>query len=183
MSGRATHLLLSVSVLTVLCGCSDPSLPPPTLGVKDWKPSRAVGGSLEVRPLPPADQVLEDHRKWVESSTAPVARFYETVLVAPNQHDFRVVVRRDDTPMGRPEHTYVSFIYRDATNGSYEFSWHRLGRQNADFLKLGDTPKQVWTRLNWRASKPDLPLLEIVAFEGLRPDRVFLAEPGGVRTW
>jgi hypothetical protein len=81
--------------------------------------------------------------------------------------------------MGRPEHTYVSFVYRDTTNGSYEVYWDRLGRHDAGFLKLGDTPKKVWLTLNRMASEGGMPKLEIVAFEGVELGGGVIAQPGG----
>jgi hypothetical protein len=178
---RAARIWPAALVCFTLCGCGEPSLPPPTLGVDNWKPS-SVGGPLEVRPIPPASQVIADHQAWVEFSTAAIARLYEIVLKgASNQHRFAVEIRRGETPMGRPQHTYASFVYQDPTNGAYELLWDRLGPHNADFLRLDDRPKRAWVTLNGRASTPGLPLLEIEACEGLKPDGVLLAEPGGER--
>ena len=156
-------------------------MPPPKLGVQTWKPT-PVGGPLELRPLPPANRVLEDYQKWMKESSGDLARVYELTLEgASNQLDFTVEVLRGETPMGRPEHTYVSFIYTNRTIGGYKFVWDRLGRHNADFLRLRGQSKQAWVELNWRASKPELPIVRIVAFEGLAPDGVLVAEPGGER--
>jgi hypothetical protein len=167
--------------LPIVLGCEDPSLPAVKTGVEAWKPT-PVGGVLELRPLPPASQILDDYRKWMEEEPASAARVYEATLVgASNQLRFRVEVTREDTPMGRPEHTYATFAYNDPTNGSYEMLWHRLGRHDADFLRLGDRPRRVWLELNWRASKPAQPLLQIVAFEGVEPFEVLVAMPGGAQ--
>ena len=169
----------SLIFVACLCGCGEPAMPPPELGVQTWKPT-PVGGPLELRPLPPANRVLEDYQKWMKESSGDLARVYELTLEgASNQLDFTVEVLRGETPMGRPEHTYVSFIYTNRTIGGYKFVWDRLGRHNADFLRLRGQSKQAWVELNWRASKPELPIVRIVAFEGLAPDGVLLAEPGG----
>jgi len=175
--GLATQTICSFMIF--ICGCYEPSAPPPRLGAQNWKPP-PVGGALEVRPLPPAHDILEDYRKWMEENPASIARVYETTLVgASNQLDFSVEVRRGETPIGRPEHTYVSFLYRAGTNGVYQFWWDRLGRHNADFMKLGDTPKRVWVTFNWRASERSMPILSIDAFEGMEASGVILATPGG----
>jgi len=146
--------------------------------VKNWKPV-GIGGPVEVRPLPPADEVVAEWEKWLESETAAKGRVYETILSgATNQSGFTVKVTRGETPLGRPEHTYVSFIFKDPTNGTYEFMWDRLGRHNADFLKLGERPKTVWVRLNSVANRKGIPLLDIEAFEGLEPGAGIIAEPG-----
>jgi len=154
-------------------------MPPPKLGVENWRPT-PVGGQLEVRPLPPADRIVEDYASWMRETPGNVARVYEATLAgASNQLQFSAEVVRGETPVGRPEHTYVSFVYKNAASGAYKLVWDRLGRHDAAFLRLGEKSKQVWLTLNWRASRPSLPILEIVAFEGLGPDGVLLASPGG----
>jgi hypothetical protein len=173
---KLVHLLILV---ICLLGCGEPSMPPPKVGVRDWKPT-PLGGPLELKPLPPANQVLEDYRLWMKESPGNLARVYELTLAgSSNQVNFTVEVLRGETPMGRPEHTYVSFIYTNSTSGAYKFVWDRLGRHNADFLKLRNEARKVWVELNWRASSLELPVVQIVAFEGLQSDRVLLAEPGG----
>jgi hypothetical protein len=175
----AWRLVFPVFLATCLLGCGEASMPPPRVGVENWKPT-PVGGPLELRPLPPANQVLENYRDWMKERSGDLARVYEVTLDGvTNQRNFTVEVLRGETPLGRPEHTDVSFIYTNSTIGAYKFQWHRLGRHNADFLKLHGQSKQVWVELNWRASKPELPIVQIVAFEGLEPDGVLLAEPGG----
>jgi hypothetical protein len=117
----------------------------------------------------------------MEANPGEVARVYTATLVgSSNQQAFSVEVRRGETPMGRPEHTYVRFIYNDGTNGAYEFLWNRLGRHSGEFLKLGDQPKKVWITFNWRASHNRVPILEVAAFEGVELGGVVIAEPGGV---
>jgi hypothetical protein len=171
--------LLAMALTMFICGCGEPTSPPVKLGVPNWKPS-AVGGRVEVRPLPPANAILEDYRKWVEETPERVARVYETTLEgASNQLNFKVQIERGETPMGRPQHTYVSFLYSSETNGTYEFVWERLGRHNADFLKVRNGKKQVWVTFNWRASKSPIPILEIEAFEGMEVNGVLIARPGG----
>jgi hypothetical protein len=170
-------LIAIIAVGVVTCGC-DPSLPPPKVGVKNWKP-RSIGGPMEVRPLPPADRVVAEWEAWFESDLTQKSRVYEATLDgASNQFNFKVEVSRGETPMGRPEHTYVSFHYRDPTNGTYEFAWHRLGRHTGDYLRLKDRPRTVWVRLNSVANRPGIPLLQIEAFEEVEASGVTIAEPG-----
>ena len=170
--------IVVAAICGLTCGCGEPSLPPPKLGV-NWKVS-SVGGPLELRPLPPANEILRDFRNWMTASSGPVARVYEATLVgSSNQQAFSLEVRRGETPMGRPEHTYVSFVYNDGTNGAYELLWDRLGRHSGEFLKLGNQPKRVWVTFNWRASENRMPILEIAAFEGVEIGGVVIAEPGG----
>jgi hypothetical protein len=174
---RCAHFTFLL-IMIVGTGCGDSSPPSPKVGVQNWKP-QGIGGPLEVRPLPPSDMVAADYEAWLESETTEKARVYEVLLNgASNQVNYTVEVRKESTPMGQTEHTYISFIYKDSTNGSYEFSWHRLGHFNADFMKLGDLPKVVWVRVNKMASHGNLPLLEIKAFEGIEPGAGVIAEPG-----
>lgn len=158
-------------------GC-DPAMPPPKVGVKNWTPN-GVGGPIELRPLPPAYRINAEWETWLESDPSKKARVYEAVLKgASNQISFEVEVRRGETPLGRPEHTYVSFLYNDPTNGTYKFVWDRLGRHTGDYLRLGDQPRRVWVQLNSVANPSGIPLLQIEAFEGLESDGVIIAEPG-----
>lgn len=132
-----------------------------------------------MRPLPPADHVVAEWEKWFETDLEQKGRVYEKKLAgAQNQFNFKVEVRKDSTPLGNPEHTYVSFHYKDGTNGTYEFQWHRLGRHTGDYLKLGNEPRTVWVRLNSVANRPGVPLLQIEAFEGLEPGAGVIAERG-----
>lgn len=173
------YRLFVIALVMLLWGCDEPSEPPVTLGVQDWRPA-PVGGPLEVRPLPPSPQVWEDYQDWARATPWPVARVYEATLIgSSNQTDFKVEVRRSETPLGRPEHTYVSFIYKDPRGGAYMLLWHRLGRHNADFLRLGDRPMRVWVTFNWRASARSMPILEIEGVEGMGPPGVLIARPGG----
>jgi hypothetical protein len=172
-------IVLAFSMLA-FSGCDEPSAPPPKLGVQNWKPT-AVGGPMEVRPLPPATHLLEDFRRWANENSDHIARVYETTLIgASNQLNFKVEVSRGETPVGRPEHTYVSFIYSNPTNGIYQFLWDRLGRHSADFMRIGKYPKRVLVTFNWRASaQSSTPILEIVGFEGMEAEGVLIASPGG----
>jgi hypothetical protein len=182
---NSIHIVWPITIILLFgmltfSGCNEPSLPPPKLGVSNWKPP-AVGGPVEVRPLPSATQVQEDYRKWMNETPKAIARVYETVLIgSSNQLNFKVEVLRGETPMGRPEHTYVSFVFNNPTNGAYQFLWDRLGRHNADFMKLGRYPRQVLVTFNWRASEQSsMPILEIVGFEGMEASGVLIASPGG----
>jgi len=160
--------LLLVAAMMLAVGCGPVSEPPPKLGVKNWKMS-AVGGPVELRPLPAADKVMEDYRQWLDSDAATKARLYEAALVgASNQSNFFVRIQKGDTPMGQSVNTSASFTYR-SPGGEYELFWWRFGRHNADFLKLTDQPKIVWLQPNRVAEESGNLQLEIVAFEGLEP--------------
>ncbi len=177
MRGIVSTIVVA-AICGLTCGSGEPSLPPPKPGV-NWKVS-PVGGPLELRPLPPANEILWDFQNGMTASSGQVARVYEATLVgSSNQQAFSLEVRRGETPLGRPEHTYVSFVYNAGTNGSYEFLWARLGRHDAEFLKLGAQPKRAWVTFNWRASHNRMPLLNIAAFEGVELGGVVIAEPGG----
>jgi hypothetical protein len=170
--------LILLSCLLISIGGCGPSQPPPKVGVKNWRPS-GIGGPVEVRPLPPADRVVAEWEAWLASDATQKGRVYETTLLgASNQTGFVVEVQKGDTPLGRPEHTYVRFLYKDPTNGVYEFSWHRLGRHTGDYLRLGNSSRTVWVRLNSVANRPGIPLLQIEAFEGLESDGGIIAERG-----
>lgn len=161
-------LFLLVTAMIIFSRCFPLSDPPPKLGVKDWKPA-GIGGPVELRPLPPADKVLEDYRQWLESDSEVKARLYEATLVgASNQLNFSVKVVTGDTPLGQSVSTIVLFIYRTPA-GEYKLYWSRRGRHNVEFLRLTDQPKTVWLQLNTVADVIGMPQFEIVAFEGLEP--------------
>ena len=170
--------ILAVSVAVIFGGCGESSQPPPKTGVSTWRVN-GVGGPLELRPLPPASNVVTEWNEWIDSETATKARVYQVKLSgSSNQQNFKVEIRRSNTPLGWANWTFATFLYTDPTNGTYAFLWRRLGRHQADFLKLDDKTVEVWvTPLS--DSKTNIPLLHIEAFEGLEPTSpgVF-AEPG-----
>ena len=169
-------------LLAFLLSSCEPSLPPPKTGVANWK-IQSVAGPLEVRPIPPANQILNEYKEWIESESTDKARLYETALTgASNQLAFKVEIRKDNTPVGHPNHTFVSFVYRDPLNGTYQYLWHRLGRHTGEYLKLTESPRIVWVQFNEELTKGSgVPMLEIVAFEGLEPSGVVVAMPGRKR--
>lgn len=172
-------LFVAVIAVVFVTGCGDRGQPPPKLGVQNWKPN-GIGGTVEARPLPSSEAVLSNFQAWVASDVGRKGRVYETTLQgASNQLDFTVKVVGGDTPMGQTEETWVSFIYKDAEKGKYELFWTRRGRHNMDFLKLNDTPKQVWLLPNHPEMERTPPRLQIMAFEGLEPDWGIFAESGG----
>src|SRR6185503_18745198 len=106
-------------------------------------------------------------------------RLYEVVLVhATNQLNYTVNVQRGDTPMGAADFTFVTFEYRDPTNGTYRLEWHRRGRHQPDFLKLDGHPKKVWLQLFGAPEESTNPRLKIVAIEGVESRQVLVAEEG-----
>jgi len=171
-----------MTLTCALVGCGDASTPPPKVGVKYWTVS-GIGGPIQVRSLPPASKVVVDFDEWLNSESISKARVYQITLCgASNQTAFTVEVRREDTPLGRPEHTYVSFIYNDPTNGTYSLRWDRLGRHDAEFLRLGEKPKKAWLELNRQGSEGNVPKLDIVAFEDVELGGGVIAHPGKKRT-
>jgi len=172
------NTLLGVLVMVAVGGCGVSSQPPPKMGVENWRVN-GVGGPLELRSLPPANDVVTEWNEWIDSETVVKARVYKVELSgSSNQENFKVEVRRSNTPLGWADWTFAFFSYTDPSNGTYEFVWRRLGRHNADFLKLGDKSVEVWvTPLNDVVTNTLLLLIE--AFEGLEPTSpgVF-AEPG-----
>lgn len=173
--GKLTIILTSLMALE-LCGCGEHQ---PKLGVQHWKP-KPVGGLIEVRPLPPANQVSADYTKWLEDDGAKKkARVYETTLRwATNQVNFTTKILTGDTPLGQSRTTKAAFAFRNTTNGWYYLTWSRRGRCNADFLKLGDHGKQVWIRPVGELEESGIPEMQIVAFEGLEATGLLIAEPG-----
>jgi hypothetical protein len=160
--------LFLIAGMMFTTSCRPVTEPPPRLGVKNWQIS-GIGGPVEVRPLPPANQLMEDYKQWLDSEAATKARLYETTLVgASNQSNFSVQIRTGDTPIGQSVDTLASFTYR-SSGGQYELYWSRLGRHNANFLLLTDQPKTVWLQPNTVDNGSGNPQLEIVAFEGLEP--------------
>jgi hypothetical protein len=165
----ARGIFVSVGLLGAACG--PVSEPPPKIGVPNWKIS-AIGGSVEVRPLPRSDRVAEDFKQWMDSEADTKARLYEVVLVgATNQLDFSVDYRTGKTPTGTSFETVASFTYR-SPKGDYELVWSRFGRHDASFLRLTDEPKTVWLQPNVPnvvTNHKGVPRFEIVALEGLEP--------------
>jgi len=146
---RRAHCWFLIALPFVFGGCGDTDPPPPRLGVANWKPP-GIAGPIEVRPLPPADQVSPDYQQWFDTTPERKARVYEKVLHgASNQINFVVQTRRGKTPMGEKDSTWAYFTYKDATNGHYELFWTLGGRQNADFLRLKDRPTYRVAKVEW----------------------------------
>jgi hypothetical protein len=160
-------LIASVGLLIAACGCGPlTSSPPVVLGSSDWR-IPAVGGPLELRPLPPPENVCPDYEQWLRVTSEPVARIYEATLRgASNQTGFVTQTIEGDTPMGMSVLTQVTFSYH-SENGAYTLHWARFGRHNTDFLKLGDSPKKVWLQYH-PLSRRGKPEFSIMAFEGLK---------------
>src|SRR6266481_6593142 len=105
-------------IVSVVIGCGDPSLPSPKTNVHNWRAS-SIGGPIEARSLPAAEQVVDEYDRWLDSEAVPKARVYEIILCgASNQLTFTTEVRREKTPLGQAEHTYVCFIYKDPIKGA-----------------------------------------------------------------
>jgi len=113
------------------------------------------------------NKLEDDYRQWLASSNQPKVRLYEATLQNPgNQTAFRFEVTRGETPVGRRTMTFASFIYSDQTNGSYQLEWHKHGKQNPEFIRVGSKPKKVLLHLTQTQDVP-LPRLQIVAIEGV----------------
>lgn len=167
-----------VILLGITFGCRPVSQPAPKLGVTNWKP-KALGGTLEVRPIPSSQEIVVEWDKWLDSEAEKKARVYEiTLRGASNQMDFNVEITKENSPVGNAYHTYVRFLYKDPTNGLYQFVWHRLGRHAGDFLLLRDQPKTVWTRLSYVENREQIPILQIEAFESMEPGAGIIAKRG-----
>ena len=174
-SGRAiTLLVLSLTGLLV-AGCDEPPL---KVGVTNWKP-QSTAGPIETRPLPSAQQVHSNYQQWLESETAAKVRLYEVVMTdAANQLNYSVNIQRGDTPLGANDTTFVTFDYRDPTNGTYQLAWHMQGRHEPDFLNLDGHPKRVWLQLIGVPEESTKPRLQILAIEGVESRASLVAEPG-----
>ena len=174
-TGRAITLL-SVSLAALLVtGCDEGPL---KVGVVNWRP-QSTGGPNETRPLPLAQQVHSNYQQWLESETATRVRLYEVVLTdAANQLNYSVNIQRGDTPLGATDTTFVTFDYRDPTNGTYQLEWHMRGRHQPDFLKLDGHPKKVWLQLFGAPEESTNPRLKIVAIEKVESREALVAEPG-----
>jgi hypothetical protein len=175
----STSLLSWLQIVIVaavsFCGssCGDP---PIKTGVTDWKPC-SVGGPVEIRLLPPANQLYLDYENWLNADELAKARVYKlTLLGKTNQADFNVNVQHGDTPMGARDVTFVTFLYENGTNGTYKLSWSELGRQTPDFLKADEHPREIW--VTPFGSKREVPQLKIVAIEGIETRGALTAMPG-----
>lgn len=172
---RASALLAIGLVAILFVGCDEQPL---RVGVTNWKP-RSTGGPIDTRLLPPAQQVHSSYEQWLNSEVAARVRLYELVLAdATNQSNFTVNIQRGDTPLGAADTTFVTFNYRDSTNGTYQLEWHMRGRHQPDFLKLDGHPKKVWLQLFGAPGESTNPRLKILAIESVESREVLVAEPG-----
>ncbi len=168
--------LLLIGVVLFVTSCSEP----PLKWSDDWMP-KAVGGPIEIRPLPPADQLREDYEQWIRETNAPRLRLYaETIEFPAVQTEFKFNISRGDTPVGQRTFTHASFVYSNHTKGLYELSWMEAGRQRKEFLLVKDRPRKFLLMLTQTRNSP-FPELQIVAIEGVQnrgvrmassPDRV-----------
>lgn len=172
--GAITLLVVSLAGLLV-AGCDERPL---RVGVANWKP-QSSGGPIETRPLPRAMQVHSNYQEWVESETAAKVRLFEVVLTdAANQLNYSANIQRGDTPLGATDTTFITFDYRDPTNGTYQFAWHMRGKHQPDFLKLDGHPKKVWLQFIGVPEESTKPRLQILAIEGVESRANLVAEPG-----
>ena len=176
-TGTTRHALnlAAVALSLFLSGCDAGPL---KVGVQNWMP-KSTGGPIETKPLPPASQVYSNYQQWLESETALKVRLYEAVLLGEtNQLNYTVSVEKGDTPLGQSWSTFVTFTYRDGTNGEYQIHWHMRGRHKPDFLKLSGYPKKVLLQPFGTPGESPLPRLQIEAFEGVETRHSVVAEPG-----
>lgn len=172
---RGTASFAAVGLALFLGGCDDG---PVKVGVPNWMP-QSTGGSIETKPLPPANRVYSDYQQWLQSETASKVRLYDAVLRGEtNQLNYTVRVGKGDTPLGQSWTTFVTFIYRDGTNGEYQLHWHMRGRHQPDFLKLDGHPKKVLLQPFGAPGESEFPRLQIEAFEGVESRHSVVAEPG-----
>lgn len=162
-------ILLSIFAIGLL-GCSEPQLRKSS----NWMPT-SVGGPIEIRRLPPADELAENYREWISSSDEPKVYLYEWIFSgSTNQEKFDFDVRRAESPMGRHLTTFASFIYRNPTNGEYQIEWMVSGRQNPDLIRLTHQDKKFLLSLIQTKDTP-MPRLQIVAIEGIEHRGVLVA--------
>lgn len=175
-NGRSITLLAVFTLAGLfVVGCDEPPL---KVGVTNWKP-QSTGGPIETKPLPSAEQVQSNYQQWLESETTAKVRLYEIVLAdAANLVNYSVNIQRGDTPLGATDTTFVTFDYRDPSNGTYQLAWHMQGRHNPDFLKLDGQPKRVWLRFIGVVEESTKPRLQILAMEGVESRANLVAEPG-----
>ena len=133
----------------------------------DWLPV-AVGGPLEVKPLPPTSQVESHWASWQPSGTNRLAKLYRTQLnVASLQSDYRADISRHDTPLGRPWFTVVRFEYAESIGWRYRFRWQRRGKHDPDILRVSaQGPMEVLVSVLDVDPDDGIPVLQIRAIEG-----------------
>jgi hypothetical protein len=133
----------------------------------NWIPA-AVGGPMEIRPLPPAQRLQADFVEWVAASPGERVRLYELVIAsAASQLNFRHAVRWGKTPLGRVPSTYVEFDYADPTNGLYRVVWREPGEQSDGWLRCGEKPRRLLVQPRNLKTWP-LPEVYVVAIEGVQ---------------
>jgi hypothetical protein len=167
-------LLLRKSLLLAgaiaLTGCGERVLE----RTSDWKP-KTVGGPVEIRPLPAANNLSTNYQEWISTSSGSKLLLYEARLQgSENQLNFSRDIARVKTSFGNPCFTSASFVYHDPTNGNYKLEWQQIGKINTDFLKISPQPKTFLLRL---LQTKDVPIvrLQIVAVERIASDGIWVA--------
>ena len=83
------------------------------------------------------------------------------------QSEFNVEYQRMSSPLGNPWWTYASYRYTDPTNGIYIIRFRKLGRHDAQFLKLDSTPRLHWLLADEMQMEGGLPVLDVIGIEGV----------------
>jgi hypothetical protein len=163
------HLSFFVACLC-LFGCGDPRLKPDL----NWIPN-SVGGPIEVKPLPTATNLSEHYQQWIESSQVAKVHLYDVLIEqSSEQSNFKWEVAKPKGPAGRVTRTFVSFVFKNATNGPYLMEWVANGAQNAELVRVGAKPKRFLLRVIQIRDIP-MPRLQIVAIEGVEADGQLVA--------
>jgi hypothetical protein len=164
-----TTLYFFIAVL-FSTGCGQNSEQHPT----DWMP-KAVGGPIEVRPLPPAHLIAGDYQQWLDSSPGNKLRLYKAILQgAEKQKDLRFSVGPAESPLGSPITASATFSYDDGTNGIYVMRWMKKGKHSQDAIAVGSAPRTVWLKvLQARDTNP--PHLQILGIEGFHSPGTYSA--------
>ena len=140
----------------------------------DWYPT-SVGGRIEIRKLPQAKLLAQDYQERVNSMKEPKALLYSIVLQCSNcQSELKFKVADADSPLGKQETTFVSFIYTNGTNGEYQFEWMEVGAQDSNSFRVGSTARRVLLQ-PIEVVNVQVPRLKIVGLEGVSFPSVVVA--------
>jgi hypothetical protein len=145
--------LVAIAVLYLGCG---------QRAGKEWIPS-AVGGPLQIRPMPLPSQLEGDYRQWVEQSDKPTVRLYAVTLTnSEGQTGLVAEATRQDTPLGRPFATQIRFRYAFSTNEAAYFEFLLQGKHNPAFFRVS-TNGLTFLAMPARLKGVREPILKIVA--------------------
>jgi len=170
MVGAGAGCLMMIGTFLHHWFVSGPRIQPGT----NWI-GKAVGGPLEIRPLPSGLNLRRDFTEWVAASPGARVRLYEVVLpggAVQFNCDHRVVW--GETPLGQAPTTFVQFDYVDPATGLYRFHWSHPGVQSDNWVRAAEHPLRLLVQPIHLKLWPQ-PEVQVVAIEGVQASGCLVA--------